>query len=214
MSLAGQLAELMNQGPAPGEARLSAPVERHLEQVAQAVYHLLGREAAPRFGRRLREHTHLIEDAEDLQQVAALAFITAYREGRIRPDEHSGVHTASSVSAYLWGACNRIFVEMLRRSRMSAELSAATIADHAPLSGEGLFSELVAGHVEDSEERLWEVLEAVIPRCKPEDIVMTYLHGCGFTVAEIRQMMQVSVNTPSNALKRVGSQVRSVLELE
>ncbi|MDQ3024104.1 MAG: hypothetical protein M3R04_06950, partial [bacterium] len=84
----------------------------------------------------------------------------------------------------------------------------------APVSNSELFGELVEGHVADSETRLWEVLEAVVPLCKPEDIVMTYLHGCGFSVAEIRNMMKVSINTPANALKRVGGNVRTLIGLD
>ncbi|MDQ3024105.1 MAG: hypothetical protein M3R04_06955, partial [bacterium] len=93
----------MNRGLA--EQSAGPPTDAHIEKLAQAVYALLGAEAPRRFSRRLAEQAHLIEDADDLQQLAVLAFVAGYREGRIRPDEASGAHTAASVSAYLWGAC-------------------------------------------------------------------------------------------------------------
>ena len=147
-------------------------------------------------------------------QLAALAFMEAYRQGRISPDAAAGVHTARSVAAYAWGICNRIFANAVRSSRpldlSLEETGSETAAPHQT----GLLDELLGAGPGDGESRLWDVLSVASGRCRPEDIILTYLLASGVTVGEIRRLMNLSTNTPANALKRVGRELRGVLGLD
>jgi tetratricopeptide (TPR) repeat protein len=205
-----QLAELMNQRTARGPTGC-AP-DAHIEKVAHALYTALGAKAAPVFARKLRNWSQLVEDADDLQQLAAVAFIRAWQEGRIRPDA-DGRHSAESVSRYLWGVCNNIFLQIVRRQRASLEFDAGREKGKAD-SGGGLAALLVEAAEADEEQRLWEVLAALEGRCKPEDLLMAWLHGCGFTPGEICLLADVSINMPAKALRRVGRGLRELLMLE
>jgi len=187
-----------------------------IENIAALVCEMLGASVKPRLQRKLRDWPHVLEDADDLGQLAALAFVEAFRQGRIEPDPETKQHTTSSVSAYLWGICNHIFIDTLRRNRQTngerdvAQLETSNRSqESSPL--QWLLSETPD---DDDESRLWEVLAAVRNRCQPQDIVMTYLLGCGFSSGEIRHLLQVSINLPANAVKRVGQAVRELLGLD
>ncbi|MCC7478998.1 tetratricopeptide repeat protein [bacterium] len=207
---AEQLAELMNQRTARGPA--GADRDAQIERVANALYAALGARAAPAFARKLRSWAQPVEDVDDLQQLAAVAFIRAWQEGRIRPDE-AGQHTAESVSRYLWGLCNKIFLQIVRRQRDALELDAERAPGSLPRSS-GLSDLLLEATEADEEQRLWEVLAALQGRCKTEDLVMAWLHGCGFSPGEICLLADVSINMPARALKRVGSSLKELLQLD
>lgn len=200
-------------------ADAASPDDAHIDKVARAVQRLLGKQAQPRLSRRLRDWPQVLDAAEDICQLAALAFISAYRQGRIAPDALAGEHTARSVAAYAWGICNRIFANALRRSKpQTAELFEEATGDggdgaSASRPGRSRLEELLGDGPGDSEGRLWEVLCCVEGRCRPEDIIVTYLLASGVTVAEVRQLLDVSTNTPANALRRVGHELRSALGL-
>lgn len=189
--------------------------DAHIEKVAREVCHILGTVAHPRLQRKVQDWPQLAEEAEDLCQLAALAFIEAYRQGRIRPDEAAGRHTPESVLAYLWGICNRIFLQAVRRSQAHPLVASdAADAGTSTQQSSGL-EELVSGGPQvDDESSLWEVLAAVKSRCRPEDVVVTWLHGCGFSIAELQQLLRISRNIPANAVKRVGQAVRELLGLD
>jgi hypothetical protein len=162
----------------------------------------------------LREWPQIRDEAEDMCQLAALAFIEAYRQDRIAPDAAAGVHTARSVAAYAWGICNRIFAGAVR-SRRPLSLSLDQAGDELPAPlGAGLLDELLGAAPGDTESRLWEVLSAASGRCRPEDIIVTYLIASGVTVGEIRSLLSLSTNTPANAVKRVARELRGVLGLD
>lgn len=188
--------------------------QQHLDKVAQAVCRLLGVQAQPRLSYRLRDWPQIREEAEDMCQLAAVAFIEAYRQGRITPDAVAGIHTAHSVAAYAWGICNRIFANVVRSSRpldlSLEETGSETAAPHQT----GLLDELLGAGPGDSESRLWEVLSVASGRCRPEDIIVTYLIANGVTVGEVRNLLDLSPNTPANAVKRVGRELRDVLGLK
>jgi DNA-directed RNA polymerase specialized sigma24 family protein len=205
-----QLADLMNQGTARGPA--GSQSDAHIEKVAHALYATLGAKAAPAFARKLRNWPRLVEDADDLQQLAAVAFIRGWQEGRIRPDAE-GRYTAESVSGYLWGLCNKIFLQIVRRQRASVDLDATREVGASEDGGE-LAAVLLEATEADEEQRLWEVLAALEGRCKPEDVLLAWLHGCGFTPGEICLLADVSINMPAKALKRVGHGLRELLGLE
>jgi len=186
------------------------------ESIAALVCEMLGARVKPRLQRKLRDWPHVLEDADDLGQLAALAFVEALRQGRIEPDPETNRHTASSVSAYLWGICNRIFIDTLRRNRpASGQRDVAGIEmpnrsqESSPL--QWLLSEAPD---DDDESRLWEALAAVRNRCQPQDIVMTYLQGCGFSSGEVRHLLEISINMPAKAIRRVGRAVREALDLD
>jgi len=185
--------------------------------VAQAVCRLLGAQARPRFSRRLRDWPQLAQESEDFCQLAALAFLEAYCQGRIAPDAARGVHTAHSVAVYAFGICNRIFANAVRSSR-PAPLSLEQAgfeqgrAEAAADSTAGPLDELLGSGPGDRESRLWEVLSIVEKRCRPEDIIVTYLLASGVSVGEIRRLLNLSTNVPANALRRVGQQLRELLE--
>jgi DNA-directed RNA polymerase specialized sigma24 family protein len=226
---ASALAELMNQrscrsasqpvsalqGSQTGQQAAVSTEETadslQIENIASLVCRLLSSRVKPWLTRKLNSWPSVIEDADDLGQLAALAFIEAYRQDRIKPDQVTQIHTASSVSAYLWGICNKIFVDSIRRSkRQLAELNEVHGATD---DGTSTLDELLAvGKEVDDESRLWEVLSAVEGQCRPQDIIVTWLHGCGFSVSEIRELLGVSVNTPANAVKRVGGELRKLIE--
>lgn len=188
--------------------------EQHIDNVAQALCSLLGVQARPRLARRLRDWPQIREEAEDICQLAALAFMEAWRQGRIAPDSQSGEYTARSVAAYAWGICNRIFSGVVRSRRpLSVGLDQVGGEPAAP-QATGALAELLGEGPGDDESRLWEVLNCAGTRCRPEDIIVTYLLASGVTVGEVRQLLHLSVNTPANALKRVGHELRSVLGLD
>ena len=112
----------------------------------------------------------------------ALAFIEAYRHRRIRPGDKEGVHTPESVHAYLWGICNRLFFQAVRRSQARPHVARDFSATAADAQDSGGLDGLLPGGPRDDESRLWEVLEAVAGRCRPEDIIVTWLRGCGFSI--------------------------------
>lgn len=205
--------------PTPGHRRAAgwepaATEQQHLDKVAQALCHLLGTQALPRLSYRLREWPQIRDEAEDMCQLAALAFIEAYRQDRIAPDAAAGVHTARSVAAYAWGICNRIFAGAVR-SRRPLSLSLDQAGDEMAAPQEtGTLEELLGHAPGDSESRLWEVLSAAAGRCRPEDIIVTYLIASGVTVGEIRRLLHLSANTPANAIKRVGRELQVVLGLD
>ncbi len=205
-----KLAELMNQRDA--QAPAGSASDARIEQVVQALYATLGAKAAPAFARKLRNWAQPVEDVDDLQQLAAVAFIRAWQEGRIRPDD-SGRHTAESVSRYLWGLCNKIFLQIVRRQRDALHLDSAA-KPVAKADAGGLADLLLEATEADEEQRLWEVLAALQGRCKPEDLLMAWLHGCGFTPGEICLLTEVSINMPAKALKRVGLGLGELLQLD
>ena len=186
----------------------------HIDKVARAVCRLLGVQAQPRLAYRLRDWPQIREEAEDICQLAALAFIEAYRQGRIAPDAAAGGHTARSVAAYAWGIVNRIFASAVRKSQpLSLSLDETGEELAAPHSA-GSLDELLGSGPGDTDSRLWDVLSAASGRCRPEDIIVTYLIASGVTVGEIRRLLELSTNTPANALRRVGRELRSVLGLD
>jgi DNA-directed RNA polymerase specialized sigma24 family protein len=180
--------------------------EQHLDRIAQTVYRVLGYEAIPRLQRKLQSWPQAIEEAHDLGQMAAIAFVQAYQEGRLRPDASTSVHTAESVASYLWGICNRVFFQAVRRSkRQQAEVQAYEDEQELdPLSQ--------VGRGDEDDRHLWETLSSVQDVCRPEDLLIAYLHGSGFSIQEIRNVFDVSINTPANAMKRVGSALRRRLD--
>jgi tetratricopeptide (TPR) repeat protein/DNA-directed RNA polymerase specialized sigma24 family protein len=189
--------------------------DKHIEAVAALVCGLLGAKVKSLLTRKLRAWPHVLEDADDLGQLAALAFVEGYRQGKVKPDAATQQHTASSVSAYMWGICNHIFIDTLRRNRRAGEpreiaedgMSGA-LQDSSPLD-----RILPEAPEEDDESRLWSVLATVRNRCHPQDIVMTYLMGCGFKSGEVRRLLEVSINLPAIAVRRVGQAVREILGL-
>lgn len=187
---------------------------QHLDKVAQALCRLLGAQAQPRLLHRLQSWPQVYEEAEDMCQLAALAFMEAYRQGRITPDAAAGVHTARSVAAYAWGICNRIFANVVRSSRPLPLSLDETEGELAAPRDTGLLDELLGAGPGDSESRLWEVLSVASGRCRPEDIIVTYLIANGVTVGEVRNLLDLSPNTPANAVKRVGRELRDVLGLK
>lgn len=189
---------------------------KHIESIAALVCELLGAKAKPWLQRKLRAWPHVLEDADDLGQLAALAFVEGYKLGRVKPDPQTQRHTASSVSAYLWGICNHIFIDTLRRNRPAGEQHDVPFSETANSSQEtSPLQRLLPEEPEhDDESRLWSVLTAVRSRCRPQDIVLTYMLGCGFSSGEIRRLLEISINVPANAIKRVGRAVREVLGLD
>ena len=188
--------------------------EQHIDNVAQALCSLLGVQARPRLARRLRDWPQIREEAEDICQLAALAFMEAWRQGRIAPDSQSGEYTARSVAAYAWGICNRIFSGVVRSRRpLSVGLDQVGGEPAAPQDTGALY-ELLGGGPGDADSRLWDVLNCAGSRCRPEDIIVTYLLASGVTVGEVRQLLHLSANTPANALKRVAHELHCVLGID
>jgi len=187
-----------------------------IESIAALVCEMLGARMKLRLQRKLRDWPHVLEDADDLGQLAALAFVEALRQGRIEPDPETKRHTASSVSAYLWGICNRVFIYAVRRSRRTFELHDTSQGAQSSRSRESSPLQWILFETpdDDDESRLWEALAAVRNRCKPQDIVMTYLMGCGFSSGEIRGLLEIGINMPAKAIRRVGQAVREVLNLD
>lgn len=205
---AEKLAGLLNQP----DCRIT---DTHIEKIAHEVCRLLGATAHSRLRLKVQDWPHLGEEAEDLCQLAALAFLEAYRQGRIRPDEATGVHTAKSVKGYLWGICNRVFLQAVRRSRARPLVTSDAAMIDPPVQVEDSLEDLLSGGpLADDESRLWEVLEAVAGHCRAEDVIVTWLHGCGFSIAELQRLLQISRNIPAHAIKRVGAALRELLGLE
>lgn len=188
----------------------------HTESIAALVCELLGARVKPWLKRKLQAWPYVLEDADDLGQLAALAFVQGYRQGKVKPDPATQRHTASSVSAYLWGICNHIFIDTLRRNRHLGEQQEVYPSDSSSSSQETspLEKILLEAPEEDDESRLWAVLAAVRGRCRPQDIVTTYLLGCGFSSGEVRRLLKISINMPSIAIKRVGRAVKELLDLD
>jgi DNA-binding CsgD family transcriptional regulator len=61
---------------------------------------------------------------------------------------------------------------------------------------------------------LWEVLRSAEGRCRPEDIIVAYMLASGVPVGEVSDLLGVSRNTPANALRRVGRELRVLLGLD
>jgi len=197
--------------------------------VAQAVCRLLGAQAGPRLTRRLRDWPQLSEDSEDICQLAAVAFMEAYRQGRIAPDAGSGVHTARSVASYAAGICSHIFANAVRRSKplpLSLDESGGVAVAAAtrrramgdgpsPLPvGAGPLQELLSSGPGDDDDRLWDVLSAVKGPCREEDIILTYLLASGVTATEMRQLLNIGENKPAKAVTRVGRGLRGMLGID
>lgn len=193
-----------------------AIADQQIERIAELVCALLGARVKPWLRRKLRAWPEMIEDADDLGQLAALAFVRAYRLGRIKVDVVQRVHTASSVSAYLWGICNKVFVDAVRRSRRDYrqldELWVSSAGSGSSTSSLEQF--LPGGPGDDEESQVWDVLESVKQSCLPQDIIMTYLLGCGFTSGEVVRLLRLSINMPAKALKRVGLALRQLCGIE
>jgi tetratricopeptide (TPR) repeat protein len=189
--------------------------DTHIENVAREVCLLLGSNAKLRLQRKVKSWPQFADEADDLCQLAALAFIEAYRQGRIRPNDAAGVHTPDSVQAYLWGICNRVFLQAVRRGKSRLMVAGGSNANDSFITECAGNEDLLSGLKEDDDEsRLWEVLTAVSSRCHPEDIVLTWLNGCGFTCAEIQKLLSISRNVPANAIKRVCGALRELFGLE
>ncbi|MDQ3024019.1 MAG: hypothetical protein M3R04_06520 [bacterium] len=204
-----------------GDNGLEGLAPEHLDSIAKAVQALLSTQVRRRLSARLAQWPRVLDDADDICQLAAIAFVEAYREGRITPDV-SGLHTARSVSGYVWGICSRIFSNMVRRSRPASlqyveNEQWGRSLDLPPTTGlktratEDTFDLLLDGAPGDEDSRLWDVLRSVEGRCAEKDIIVTYLLASGATSAEVRAVLGLSENVPANALRRVGRRIGEIL---
>lgn len=194
-----------------GGTSAAATDEEYFDKLAQAVLRLLGARGGG-LARRMADWPQLLNRADDICSLAAQGFVQAQRAGRIEPDARTGEHSAQSVAAYAFGIVNRLFAHELKRLRPRPEP-----LDNLPELGapppDNPLAALAGGGPEDSDGRLWGVLRSSKGACRPEDIIVAYLLASGMSSAEVRELLNVSENTPGNALKRVGRELRRQLEL-
>jgi DNA-directed RNA polymerase specialized sigma24 family protein len=155
----------------------------------------------------------LLNRADDICSLAEVGFVAACRAGRIAPDPQTGRHSASSVAGYTFGIVNRLFANEFRRLRPRPE-PLDCLGEPAAAPADDALALLAQGGPEEGDSRLWGVLRSARSACRPEDIIVAYLLASGMSSAEVGTLLSVSENTPGNALKRVGRELRRQLEFE
>lgn len=212
-ALPGEGPPILSEMDAAPESGQRPESDEYFDKIARLVLELLEGPAGRWVERRSADWPGLLNQAEDIRSLAALGFVQACRAGRIQPDPQTGRHSPASVSAYAFGIVRRLFVNELRaRQRSPAAYRPPLESDREdrdegldPLHGGG-------GGVED--DGLWELLRSTKGRCRAEDIVMAFLLASGMSVGELRSLLGVSRNTPANALRRVGAELRRRLGLD